>query len=285
MADRGIATGLAGLDPVRRALLDLSLRRGLSDAELAELAGAEPADVARWRDEARAEIAAEAGLEGDALEAELLGLSDGDWLDPTPDRSRRRLPHVGPLAASLLAAAAIAVAVAVVILLVVGDGSSDPDSAGVETPPEREDARSPIVLTPLPGVRPPGRVTVLIRRSPGPRSIDAHLQGLPNPNGRYELWLYNSRRRSARLGHLGPGTGVIRARLPRRARRYRFLDLSREPKPFDARHSNQSLFRTRLRHPLEPRRNRSRSGRAPRGRPGGSRRAKRAPRTDARGRK
>src|SRR5919106_368412 len=115
MADRGITTGLAGLDPVLRALLDLSLRRGLSDAELAELAGAEPADVARWRNEARAEIAAEAGLEGDALDAELLAASDADWLGPTPGRSHRRLPRVTPLAASLLALAAIAFAIVVVV--------------------------------------------------------------------------------------------------------------------------------------------------------------------------
>lgn len=306
MAARGIATGLARLDPVLRALLDLSLRRGLSDAELAELAGAEPADVARWRDEARAEIATEAGLEGDALEAELLGASDGDWLGLTPGRSRRRLPRVSPIAASLLALAAMAL----VILLVVRGGSStpdhaptpqagapgaageaetppgngEPDSASAETAPGREDARSRIKLAPLPGVRPPGRVTVLIR-SRGARSIEARLRGLPNPNGRYELWLYDSRRHSARLGHLDGGTGRIRARVSRHAGRYRFLDLSREPKPFDARHSRQSLFRTRLGHLLEPPpRNRSRRGGSPRGRHGGSRRAKRAPRTDARGR-
>jgi hypothetical protein len=41
---------LGDLDPGNRALLDLSLRRGVSDAEIGELLRKEPADVARGRD-------------------------------------------------------------------------------------------------------------------------------------------------------------------------------------------------------------------------------------------
>ena len=275
MAAKRIASALAELDPARRALLDLSLRRGQSDSELAELAGAEPAEIARWRDEALEQIASDAGLDGDELEDQLLAAPDGDWLGGRPGPSRRLRPHLRPLGASLLAVAVIAAG----ILLAVRSGSSapddtpsppldaadapieaetqpqpgEPDSAGVETAPESGNAHARIAVAPLPRVRTPGRVTVRVQRSTGARSIQARLRGLPNPSGRYELWLYDSRRDSARLGHLDSGSGGLRARLPRRAARYRFLDLSREPKPADARHSGRSLFRTRLRRVLSPR--------------------------------
>lgn len=48
-ADR-LPAALADLDPGNRALLDLSLRRGVSDSEIGELLRKEPADVARGRD-------------------------------------------------------------------------------------------------------------------------------------------------------------------------------------------------------------------------------------------
>src|SRR5687768_9310585 len=48
-ADR-LPAALADLDPGNRALLDLSLRRGVSDVEIGELLRKDPADVARGRD-------------------------------------------------------------------------------------------------------------------------------------------------------------------------------------------------------------------------------------------
>jgi hypothetical protein len=48
-ADR-LPAALGDLDPGNRALLDLSLRRGVSDAEIGELLRKEPGDVARGRD-------------------------------------------------------------------------------------------------------------------------------------------------------------------------------------------------------------------------------------------
>jgi hypothetical protein len=272
MAARRIASALAELDPARRALLDLSLRRGQSDSELAELAGAEPADIARWRDQALEQIASDAGLDGDELEHQLLVAPDRDWLGGGTGPSRRPRPPLRWLGAAVLAVAAIT---AGILLAVRSDSSApedapsppldvpneagvqpqpgEPDSPGVETAPEPADAPPRIAVAPLPGVRTPGGVTVSVHRSTGARSIEARLRGLPNPSGGYELWLYDSRRDSVRLGHLDSGSGRIRARLPRRAARYRFLDLSREPKPADARHSRRSLFRTRLRRVLNPR--------------------------------
>ncbi|MGH2798730.1 MAG: hypothetical protein ACRDM0_13895, partial [Thermoleophilaceae bacterium] len=94
------ASALAGLDPEVRALLDLSLRRGQSDAELAELAGVEPVEIGRRRAEALEQIAREAGVDGDALEAELLAAADSDWLGLSPDPARRPRAPLRPLGAS-----------------------------------------------------------------------------------------------------------------------------------------------------------------------------------------
>src|SRR5687768_4251960 len=57
-ADR-LPAALADLDPGNRALLDLSLRRGVSDVEIGELLRKDPADVARGR-EAVLELLADA---------------------------------------------------------------------------------------------------------------------------------------------------------------------------------------------------------------------------------
>src|SRR5688500_20326408 len=63
-ADR-LPAALADLDPGNRALLDLSLRRGVSDAEIGELLRKDPDEVARGRDTVLGLIADVLGLEGD----------------------------------------------------------------------------------------------------------------------------------------------------------------------------------------------------------------------------
>ena len=59
-----VATALRMLDPPSRALLDLSLRRHVSDDELGELLRTEPSRVAQRREHLIAEIAAELGRGG-----------------------------------------------------------------------------------------------------------------------------------------------------------------------------------------------------------------------------
>src|SRR5215207_8826711 len=107
MAARRMASALAELDPADRALLDLSLRRGQSDAELAELAGAEPDEVARRRAEALEHIARKAGPDSDELEAEPLAASDRAWLGNTPAPTRRSQAPLRLRGVALLAVVAI----------------------------------------------------------------------------------------------------------------------------------------------------------------------------------
>src|SRR5438045_5361249 len=57
---------LEHLDPGSRALLDLSLHRGLDDGEIAELLGADADYVSSSRDAAIERLAADLGMHGDA---------------------------------------------------------------------------------------------------------------------------------------------------------------------------------------------------------------------------
>jgi hypothetical protein len=81
ISDMGAA--LAGLDPESRALLDLSLRRGLDDSEIAGVLRVDAEDVARRREELLEGLADELGLETraqrDELFASLPDLPDRYW--------------------------------------------------------------------------------------------------------------------------------------------------------------------------------------------------------------
>jgi DNA-directed RNA polymerase specialized sigma24 family protein len=80
---RDMGTALAGLDPESRALLDLSLRRGLDDSEIAEVLRVSADEVAKRREELFDRLAEELGLETreqrDELFASLPDLPDEYW--------------------------------------------------------------------------------------------------------------------------------------------------------------------------------------------------------------
>jgi DNA-directed RNA polymerase specialized sigma24 family protein len=81
ISDMGEA--LAELDPESRALLDLSLRRGMDDADICAVLRVEPEEVARRREELLERLADELGLETreqrDELFASLPDLPDRYW--------------------------------------------------------------------------------------------------------------------------------------------------------------------------------------------------------------
>jgi hypothetical protein len=79
-ADR-LAVALKGLDPVSRALLDLSLRRGIPDAEIAKIVGAEADMLSARRDEVLGGLATSLELEGspDDLARVRAALKEIDW--------------------------------------------------------------------------------------------------------------------------------------------------------------------------------------------------------------
>ena len=80
---KDIGAALATLDPESRALLDLSMRRGLDDDDIAAVLRVEPEEVARRRDWIFDGLATELGLVGreqrDELFATLQDLPDEYW--------------------------------------------------------------------------------------------------------------------------------------------------------------------------------------------------------------
>lgn len=78
------------------------------------------------------------------------------------------------------------------------------------------------------------------------------LEGLPNPKGRYELWLYDSRRRAVSVTSFPTPLAVVDSILEEDPRRYRFVDLSVEPPNGNRRHSSQSVLRAPVAELLEP---------------------------------
>ena len=81
MTPDSFAHALQHLDPGSRALLDLSLRRGLDDAEIAELLGADSEYVSHSREAAIAQLADDLGMHGDpdAVREALLQMPEDAW--------------------------------------------------------------------------------------------------------------------------------------------------------------------------------------------------------------
>src|SRR3954469_11926836 len=81
MPTDSFTSALERLDPASRALLDLSLRRGMRTEEIAEVLGAEPESVEASRDEALERIAGDVGIEElDTVRARLAELPADQWL-------------------------------------------------------------------------------------------------------------------------------------------------------------------------------------------------------------
>jgi hypothetical protein len=311
-ADR-LPAALADLDPGNRALLDLSLRRGVSDAEIGELLRKDPDEVSRGRDAVLGLLADALDLDGadrrERVRRAVSELPDEAWRgapappprdaallreaqlardeddrpdedgDERPEPAVRRTPPPGPerdkpkddsplargdfsfgppaerrssrgRALALIVTGLILLAALGALLL--GGGDDDGDDGGTdgadrqEPAPPRADAGRSVAIRPLAGGRGSGRLTA----ARDGRFVIT-LRGLPNPDGTYQAWLYNSVVDAIPLGTFREGSGRLPLRLPARAGRYRFLDVSLEPADSNRNHSGDTVLRAPLAKLLE----------------------------------
>lgn len=244
------------LDAPSRALLELSLLRGIADEELAGLLGVGKERVRERRDAVFHELGAESEDERASVAAVLRGEEPGaQGAVQEAERPLERLPAELPrsrrraLRTALIGGLAIAVVVAVALALDDDGGPMRPAPAprAEPSPPVSAEAGGPAAaeLSALGGG--PWRGSAQLVGRPGERRLRLVVRGLPDlSSGGYVVWLYDS------LSEVQPVTGVRRGSfaveepLPRSAERYRFLDVSREPADGNPNHSGESVLRVPL---------------------------------------
>jgi hypothetical protein len=256
MPTDSFTSALERLDPASRALLDLSLRRGMRTEEIAEVLGAEPESVEASRDAALRRIATDVGMPDaedlDQVRTRLAELPAEQWLgngkapveepvaeepaEPVADKPKRR-GSVWPLLLGLLLTAGVIVAIAL--------GTSDngnPTSttaprgtAPAPAPPKAPKAGQAAKLIALGATGATGTAKV----SGGRLTLRA--RGLPA--GHYEVWLYNSILDTRSIATANGRRISVTAKLPGGWKRFRFVDISRERRDGNLSHSGESVLR------------------------------------------
>jgi hypothetical protein len=255
---------LERLDPASRALLDLSLRRGMRTEEIAEVLGADPDSVADTRDEALRRVASDVGMAGDEqldeVRARLAELPADQWLgqatangsaegietidtevaatepEEKPAQEPKRRRRRWPLLVGLLVAAGAIVAIALA-----GGGSDDKKSSSTPAPSQPDHAKP--LGSPSTKLAPIGSGATGTARLTGKR-LQLDVTGLPAPHGGfYEVWLYNSVIDARSIGKSPSRHVKLDAKLPADWKHYRFVDISREPNDGNVSHSGESVAR------------------------------------------
>jgi len=267
-ADRQ-TTSVASLDPATRALLELALLRGLSDADLAEVLGVSAGRVRERREAALERLGVTTRGGREALAAELRGdrqagpapassvaqQSSPPKPTPEPDSERSSDRRRG-LMLALLGGLSVAALVALVLAGTDNGGSGAPPAAGPASDPGggrtqgggpggSAPAGEPVALGSPAGGE--GSGTAQVAQREGERRLLISVRGLATPSeGGYAIWLYNSVSDTRLLGGSPRGRFRVEVPLPERADRYSFLDVSRELADGNRNHGGASVLRARL---------------------------------------
>jgi hypothetical protein len=284
-ADR-LPDAIGDLDPGNRALLDLSLRRGVSDAEIGELLRKQPSDVARGRDAVLELLADALDVNGhdrrERVQEAVAGLPDDAWQvrapAPPPAPSDRRVAELEPAEpeepggdegegegevfdspvrfepeerrsrrGGLLALLGL-LAVAVALIVVLSSGGDDDDDSGTSQGNGSQPAQNG-------GPQPKGNSQNLtpLGNGKGGGTVTVTDEGativirsLSKPVGNYQVWLYNDIVDAQSLGTISAGSGKLEVRLPPEAGDYKFVDVSNEPSDANPNHSGASVLRAPL---------------------------------------
>jgi hypothetical protein len=243
-----VEEAMGRLEAEHRALVELSVVRGISDEEIGGYLGIDAERVAARRSAALGTLAADLGEEPGSVEARLRGEDLGGEPSPAPAADRplsEALPASPPesrirLAPVLIGGLAIAAIVALVLSLSGGD--DDGGSGGRSQATGRPGTLAPLV----PGGA--ARGTARLTTGSPPRLV-LSVRGLaaPDDGGGYVVWLYNDVTDARSLSGALRGSFRVSAPLPGNYRRYRFVDVSREPADGNRNHSGQSVLRAPLR--------------------------------------
>ena len=253
-----IEDALSRLSADDRALLELSLHRGVSDEDIAALLRVHREHVEHRREVALDQLTGDLGSDSRAEVATLVGRqarTNGETpieqapvappppgrrvtdRPPSPKAKQRRRRDAGLVAATALAAAGTAV-----VLALSGREEPvlgpDPDPAPAPSPPPRADeARAALA---------PVTSNTQSRGTVGVRGSTLRLQVARVPAGSYAVWLFDDVSDARQVARFkGPSTD-LRARLPKGFGRYRSIDVSREPSDGNPNHSGASLLRAPL---------------------------------------
>lgn len=231
----------------RRALVELSVVRGVSDDEIAGYLGTDAESVRGRREAALSSIAASAGDDSAGGRQRVIDHLRGERApdtvpEPEPGSTPRRWP-VGP---AVVGGLLIAFAVALAFSLHSNDESA-PKAPGAPAP-----APAPVAptsggakLAPLEGG--PASGTASLRSNGGTVRLKLSVRGLPSPSsGGYVVWLYDSVTNAHALTGSLKGSFTVDTPLPRDYKRYRYVDISREPADGNRNHSGQSVLRVAL---------------------------------------
>ena len=270
---------LSRLDPASRALLDLSLRRGMRPEEIGDLLGTDPESVIVAREGALEQLASELGMEDvselDDVRARLAELPPEAWTgqtapdaapqgekaaaeeaepetrpEPRPAREPKRRSRL-PLLLALLAIAAV------VLVIVLASSGGDDQQTASNPPAQQPKQKKPksksksapaspkpgptVQLTPLSDAHGASGTATL---TDGGRRLTVKASGLPS--GAYQVWLYDSVIETKSLTKV-QGTKIdVDVKLPSDASHYRYVDISLEPPDGNPNHSGQSVLRVPL---------------------------------------
>lgn len=227
-------------------MLELAVRRRLSDADLARMLRIAPARAAARRERALERLGAELGVSGQEACSQLQELTDGQWdgqAAASPPASA-----VAPAPARPVWLRPIAIGVIVLVLVLAGVALATLGGSGPSHRATRASTSSTPVSSPgqhaatAPGVPAPGG-TASLGGPPGHPRIRLALRGLPRQAGRYEAWLYTTIIGARPLGAVRAPGGVLTVPLPRDAARFHYLDVSFQPAGSAAEHSGLSVLR------------------------------------------
>jgi hypothetical protein len=256
-----IENALARLSPDDRALLELSLHRGVSDEDIAALLHVHREHVEHRREVALDQLVGDLDSDSRAEVATLVGRrgrANGEGLieqapvappppgrrvtdrPPSPKAAQRRRRDAGLVAAAALAAAATAVVIALSAggeEPVLGPDPDPPPAPAPAPAPSGEEARAALA---------PVTSSTQARGDVDLRGSTLRLRATGLPAGSYAVWLFDDVSDTRQVARFKGPSASLRAQLPKGFGRYRSIDVSREPSDGNPNHSGASLLRAPL---------------------------------------